>query len=328
MFETKDLQNQDPYLVENIIEDSGSYKVSLLEILNQLFPKNEDTKDDRKTIYLTAYYSSINVQFELDVQTFISTPPYENTLLFLIQLRCIDSITNIFSVQQKFTFQQFFLKSKNQLIQQQKINQIITLSGVVDQNLSSMLGTDSITVKKGNAKQKKVSTMLLEMIRSISTKLWTLGKTIEIEKFCQDSFFNILSSQSLKQNLRKLNTPLSDEIDIFIAQFDNLIRDKDLSITVEINTGQTPLYTEWNTYFGILYQVVSNAVKFNKKNGKLKISIILDSRDQQGRSMLQTTVCDEGEGMTEDLKYELNTISKRQVKLTQLEVYQGKIGFL
>lgn len=99
------------------------FKVSLLDIMAYLFPPGEDTKDDRKTIYITAPFDdACSVQFELDVQTFISGAPFDNQLVYLLQLRCIDAITTIFREQQKNTLNSYYTKSRHQIVQQQKIN--------------------------------------------------------------------------------------------------------------------------------------------------------------------------------------------------------------
>lgn len=59
-----------------------------------------------------------------------------------------------------------------------------------------------------------------------------------------------------------------------MIQFSQIIEFKNLHVSVGMGQmPMEPLYTDWSIYNQILFQIVSNAVKFNKTNGAIAVSI-------------------------------------------------------
>ena len=78
-----------------------------------------------------------------------------------------------------------------------------------------------------------------------------------------------------------------------MIQFSQSIEFKNLHVSVGM--GQMPLeplYTDWSIYNQALFQVVSNAVKFNKTNGAIAVSIYFqrDNRTEIKSSTSQKSI--------------------------------------
>lgn len=69
-----------------------------------------------------------------------------------------------------------------------------------------------------------------------------------------------------------------------MSQFDSLLEEKDITTAIEVEKSVPALiFTEWSTYFAILFQLVNNAIKFNERKGKVSIKVLYDQLDWSSR---------------------------------------------
>lgn len=126
--------------------------------------------------------------------------PAPNTLVYLVQLRCIDPLFVIAREQQRVSNLQFFRTWEGQKLQLQKIAQVSRLGHIIDQKLCNMLGKQSLSTFKPHKKAvMNLSKIQIEILKSSTTKLWQLSRQMIYEKKCADLCADILLQHKYKQ---------------------------------------------------------------------------------------------------------------------------------
>ncbi len=106
----------------------------------------------------------------------------------------------------------------------------------------------------------------------------------------------------LEESLTFSNLP-HDDIETMIHGvihvFDDLLTQKQLSFKVQMPVKTYEgLMVPWDKYELVLFQLVSNAVKYSDAGGQLEVTLSI-SKELLGRTVLKTKVIDTGAGIQE-----------------------------
>ncbi len=130
-------------------------------------------------------------------------------------------------------------------------------------------------------------------------------KYMEIIQTQVERIQKLITSMTEASSLSQVDPDKMEEFDInemirdTVTNVENLISDKDISITVDLgkNQGQEMLvYGESQLLYRVFYNLLTNAVKFTPRNGIIGISTV--SRPDEGK--VYVTIEDSGSGIPED----------------------------
>lgn len=123
----------------------------------------------------------------------------------------------------------------------------------------------------------------------------------------------------LQPDLRPVN--LIDVIEKILRYFEQSIQMKEIKVTKSYYSSEAFVVTDENMITIAFRNIISNAIKYNYKNGELRIQVALENDNHE------ITIEDTGIGMSENLVKKLFTYNKEHTEGTQGESSAG-IGLM
>ncbi len=147
-------------------------------------------------------------------------------------------------------------------------------------------------------------------------KKWDKDKTYKFAKYISEAstqaaelLENLLtwaSSQTGRINIITEKLNLKIYIDSVKISVNNLLIDKDLSFTTINKSEHKYIIADKNMFATILRNLITNAIKYTKENGK--ITVIVSNFEENKQSFIKITIADTGVGIIKENISKLFTI--------------------
>jgi signal transduction histidine kinase len=198
-----------------------------------------------------------------------------------VSLRSIDTMKDIFYQKTKTEFQQALSKSlahENMT----PLNSIMNLSSMIEVQLSEIVGQPSKTAFATVAsKQKpKINGQKIKWIIDMLHVIWSNSKMLEYMTMSQ------LDSMRLQNRLYYQYSfapkPAKQELEEYIRSYSKLIEDRQIRLEVEVLKKLPDDFNccvDWRVFKGIMYHILSNAIKFCESKGRVKLRIVHEECD-------------------------------------------------
>ena len=128
-----------------------------------------------------------------------------------------------------------------------------------------------------------------------------------------------------KDSLAFQNVNVDDFIDDIMVTFEEVAREKDIEIRVDLDIKHHNVITDALKVRQIYLNVLSNAVKYTNNGGHINIKLVENDLGDDGFS-ITTSICDDGVGMSEEFLPHIFDVFERERNTTYSNVIGSGLG--
>lgn len=145
--------------------------------------------------------------------------------------------------------------------------------------------------------------------KSIALKLHLIEKNGKRMLRLVNQLLDFRKVQKNKMTLHVHKIPVYSFLDSIIENFDLIARHKKITLEFEHKSRETEIWADPNKFDSVIFNILSNALKFSPKGGQVTISV-----DDSNESVLDITIADQGVGIP---KNRLNFLFERFTPLAE-----------